>query len=282
MKLPLLQCVAVVVLYSAAATANPALRNQLYNKCVSDGEEKRVCACASDKWVASITPSETGTAKMFVDMMVNEKPPAPSQMMKIQPLMMRFSEVGMECASMDFSQAPEESSPSISSMLPPGTLTPDQVKAFDKLTQAKTHNEAETQIKELDRQDQQRRQSERNAKQLNQQQEDAQREQRRSRYKAEKKRVEGRSITAQNVAAFEQLFIYQQQMYASNTEASIQCTWQVLQESAGSGPSGSLMAYFVAIGGADYDQPEEYRPYMDNAMQKYQAFQNARSQCDNL
>ena len=66
------------------------------------------------------------------------------------------------------------------------------------------------------------------------------------------------------------------ELYSS---ADADCLWSTMKAVAGNGKSGVLATYFAAIGGGDFDQPADCRPYPDEAYKKYEAYSSEKEQC---
>ena len=107
---------------------------------------------------------------------------------------------------------------------------------------------------------------------------DLAREALRNKMEAERTRLEQQPILSRKVADFESLVRMRTELYGNGTEVA-DCLWNQLKQVAGSDESGVLATYFVAIGGGDFDQPPEHRPYMDKAQEKLESYMSSRDSC---
>lgn len=253
-------------------------KTKLLNKCISDGEEKAVCACATSQWVNSISTQETNSAKEMIALITEQKQPSPQQMASLQGLIMRYTQLGMTCASQNFEEAPEQSV-DIESFIPQGAMTAEQAKAFNDLVNSGDAATTMSNLNKLDDIDKRKREAKRSSDEAQRSQTAAEIEKRLAQYRAEKLRIESLSIIQVPVQDFENLFTLHYRAKTSENEQTIKCLWKTVLSTAGKGSAGSLMAYYAATGGADYDAIESEKPYRDEASKRLDKFYQQRQSC---
>lgn len=262
----------------AAADSLSNYRTQAVNQCSTDGEHKDVCACVFDTWSASISPQDEETAIMMMKMVINNQPPEPHQMMQIQPLLMSFQQVGMKCASMNLDEAPQRHQANSGVQLPgvegrilneinSGNLSTAELMA--RLQAADDMRREDRKVRDKQRQEKA-------------QKEQAKRAARIKEYDDEIARIESRSIIGQPVSNFKDAFYMYNELNDTASKAGTECLWSELVKAAGSGPSASLLAYFGALGGGDFDQPPEHRPYLDETGRKGNIYRKSKEYCYKL
>lgn len=262
----------------ASAQVSNSEKTKLLNQCISDGEEKAICACATSQWVNSISAQETSSAKEMIALMTEQKQPSPQQMASLQGLIMRYTQLGMTCASQEFEEEPEQSI-DIESLIPQGSMTAEQAKAFNELINSNDTAITMEKINELDGIDKSNRETKRNIDKAQRSQESAEIEKRNAQYKAEKLKIDKLSIITVPVQNLEKLFTLHYRAKTSENEQTITCLWKTVVSTASEGSAASLMAYYAATGGADYDANESEKPYRDEASKRLDNFYQQRQSC---
>lgn len=268
----------VIFSFFASAQVSNSEKAKLLNKCISDGEAKAICACATSQWLNSISAQETSSAKEMISLMTEQKQPSPQQMASLQALIMRYTQMGMTCASQDFEEEPEQNI-DIESFIPQGAMTAEQAKAFNDLVNSDDTATTMDNLNKLDDIDKGQRDAKRNSNKAQRSQRDAEIEKRNALYKAEKLKVDNLSIIKVPVQDLENLFTLHYRAKTSENEQTIKCLWKTVLSNAGDGSAASLMAYYAATGGADYDAVESEKPYRDEASKRLNNFYQQRESC---
>ena len=260
------------LLFLPHAIAN---KNQLIKACIDTGEAKEICECAASKWLDGLNNQELEYAKSLIQSMRTNTPPSPSMQAKVMPLMQKYQRIGMECAMNTDVQETEEQV-DISDFIPKGAMSEQDMKDFNSIVSGGAN--PLDKLKSMDKRDQNRRSDARDAKQAEQIKRDEELAKRRAEVKAERQQVSATSVITQPRANFKKLFELETQLYGNSTSVTT-CLWNQLISATKEQPAGRLAVYFAAIGGGDFDQPEEYRPYLNNAYKQYEVYQASRSRC---
>jgi hypothetical protein len=269
----------VVFSFMSNAQVSESEKAKLLNKCISDGEEKAVCACATGQWLDSISPQETSSAKEMIALMTEQKQPSPQQMASLQALIMRYTQLGMSCASQNFEEEPEPSV-DIESFIPKGALTADQAKAFNDLVNSDNTATTMENLKELDEIDKRNREAKRSKDRAERSKKAADIDKRLALYRTEKVRIENLSIIDTPVQDFNKLFTLHYRAKTSESEQTIKCLWNTVLDTAGEGSAASLMTYYVATGSSgDYDAVDSEKPYRSDASKRLDNFYQQRETC---
>lgn len=271
----------ILVVFSCISNAqiSNSEKTKLLNKCISDGEEKAVCACATGKWLDSISAQETSSAKEMIALMTEQKQPSPQQMSSLQVLIMRYTQLGMSCASQNFEEEPEPSL-DIESFIPKGALSAEQAKAFNDLVNSDNTATTMENLKELDDIDKRNRDAKRSKDSAKRSQKAAEIEKRLALYRTEKLRIENLSIIDIPVQDFNKLFTLHYRAKTSESEETIKCLWDTVLDTAGDGSAASLMTYYVATGSSgDYDAVDSEKPFRSEASSRLDNFYQQRDFC---
>ena len=259
------------------ASSISGMREALIKACADQGESTAVCTCAFDQWQASIQSDETAGAEMFAKVMISGKPPtSSSQMMAMQPMMQRFSQFGMSCAM----TVVEEPSPGFDAQQFAPNMPADQAAFINSMANdSASPDDIMAQLKAMDAKSEQQRAAERQKRQAKAASMEQARQQRKAEFRKELARVENDGVLKQSPADLKNLFYLSKRVPGTNSEKTITCLWQFMQQAAGTGPAGTLTVYFDTIGGGDFDQPQERRPYLVESNKRSQRYQQLRQQC---
>lgn len=205
----------------AAAQATADLEQSFMAVCTEAGNEVADCTCIVQNWTDDIAPEQVTLAMQAVEMSYQSKPPDPTMMQEVMPLIMGLTDYAIKCATGELLA----SGLSENSEIPQTGDATEQALLLERMTRG------EANLSEMMRYDQlvlDGQSAERQSARLEQDAADARaadaQKALRSAHEAELDRIHSRPLPEWDVAEFETLFGLYCRMGGA-TEASCNCGW---------------------------------------------------------
>lgn len=250
--------------------------DKMTKACVAQGERADVCKCSSVKWSRLLTEAEKPNASILINMMAEDRPPSPDVMNKLGPLLQKYQQVGMECA-MNASYEEDDSDLDIRGFLPKGAVSDEDANNLNAIISG--NGDVMENLQAMEERDKRKREQKRQAQAEEQAKSDAKRTKLRKKVNKEINRLEQTPILDKSVNDFKKLHKMRWKLFDIDKNKA-DCLWKTMKQVAGKDKSGVLATYFVGIGGGDFDQPAERKPYLKDAYRKYEEFMSSRELCD--